>query len=130
MALSLRGSPLEKMVSGLDAERERYVATLAEDLEGLVQQLSNMPDVRQVILFGSYAAGRRDLLTDLDLLVVMDSTLGFVDRNVELAKRLHVRVALDLLAYTPQEVTQMRDRPFMRLALQTGKVLYERRPAD
>jgi predicted nucleotidyltransferase len=118
------------MVSGLDAERERYIATLAEDLEGLVQQLSNMPDVRQVILFGSYAAGRRDLLTDLDLLVVMDSTLGFVDRNVELAKRLHVRVALDLLAYTPQEVTQMSNRPFLRHALQTSKVLYERRPTD
>jgi len=62
--------PLEKIVSGLDAERERYIAMLAEDLERLVQQLSNMPEVRQVIVFGSYAAGRRDLLTDLDLLVV------------------------------------------------------------
>jgi predicted nucleotidyltransferase len=117
------------MVSGLDAERERYRATLAEDLECLVQQLSNMPDVRQVILFGSYAAGRRDLFTDLDLLVVMDSALGFVARNVELAQRLHVRVALDLLVYTPQEVAQMGDRPFLRRALQTGKVLYEKRPA-
>jgi predicted nucleotidyltransferase len=25
-----------------------------------------MPEVQQVILFGSYAAGRRDLFTDLD----------------------------------------------------------------
>jgi len=118
------------MVSGLDAERERYIATLAEDLECLVQQLSNMPDVRQVILFGSYAAGRRDLFTDLDLLVVMDSALGFVARNVDLAQRLRVRVALDLLVYTPQEVAQMGDRPFLRRALQTGKVLYEKRPAS
>jgi predicted nucleotidyltransferase len=118
------------MVSGLDAERERYIATLAEDLEHLVQQLSNMPEVRQVVLFGSYAAGRRDLLTDLDLLVVMDSTLDFVTRNVELARRLRVRVACDVLVYTPQEVAQMGDRPFLRRALHTGKVLYERRPAD
>ena len=116
-------------MSGLDAERERYIVTLAEDLECLVQQLSNMPDVRQVILFGSYAAGRRDLLTDLDLLVVMDSALDFIARNVELAQRLRVRVALDLLVYTPQEVIQMGDRPFLRHALQTGKVLYERRLA-
>jgi predicted nucleotidyltransferase len=130
MALFLCEGTLEKMVSGLDTERERYIATLAEDLEGLVQQLSNMPDVHQVILFGSYAAGRRDLLTDLDLLVVMDSALGFVSRNVELAKRLHVRVALDLLVYTPQEMIQLGDRPFLRQALQTGKVLYERRPAS
>ena len=121
---------LEKMVSGLDVERERYIAMLAEDLEGLVQQLSNMPDVQRVILFGSYAAGRRDLLTDLDLLVVMDSALDFVARNVELAQRVRVRVALDLLVYTPQELTQISDRPFLRHALQTGKVLYERRPTD
>ena len=117
-------------MSGLDVERERYIAMLAEDLEGLVQQLSNMPDVQRVILFGSYAAGRRDLLTDLDLLVVMDSALDFVARNVELAQRVRVRVALDLLVYTPQELTQISDRPFLRHALQTGKVLYERRPTD
>jgi predicted nucleotidyltransferase len=121
---------LEKIVSGLDAERERYIATLAEDLEHLVQQLSNMPDVRQVVLFGSYAAGRRDLFTDLDLLVVMDSALDFVARNVDLARRLRVRVACDVLVYTPQEVAQMGDRPFLRRALHTGKVLYERRPTD
>jgi len=118
------------MVSGLDAERERYIATMAEDLERLVQQLSHMPEVRQVILFGSYAAGRRDLLTDLDLVVVMDSALDFVARNVDLARRLRVRVACDVLVYTPQDVAQMGNRPFLRRALHTGKVLYERRPAD
>ena len=118
------------MVSSLDAERERYIATLAEDLERLVQQLSHIPEVRQVIVFGSYAAGRRDLLTDLDLLVVMDSALDFVARNVDLARRLRLRVACDVLVYTPQEVVQMRDRPFLRRALHTGKVLYERKSAD
>jgi predicted nucleotidyltransferase len=118
------------MVSSLDAEREQYIATLAEDLERLVQQLSNMPEGRQVVLFGSYAAGRRDLLTDLDLVVVMDSALDFVARNVELARRLRVRVACDVLVYTPQEVEQIGDRTFLRRALHTGKVLYERRPAE
>lgn len=88
-----------------------------------------MPEVQKVILFGSYAAGRRDLLTDLDILVVMDSPLDFVARNVELARRLRAGVALDLLVYTPQEMEQMRDRPFLRHALKTGKVLYERKPS-
>jgi predicted nucleotidyltransferase len=110
----------------LSTERKRYVAALAQDLEHLVQQLGAMPAVKQVILFGSYAAGRRDLHTDLDLLVVMDSPLDFVTRNVELARRLRAGVALDLLVYTPQEIRQMRDRPFMRRILKTGKVLYER----
>jgi hypothetical protein len=66
-------------------------------------------------------------LTDLDLLVVIQSPLDFVARNVELARRLHAGVALDLLAYTPQEIERMCDRPFLRHALKAGKVLYEKR---
>jgi predicted nucleotidyltransferase len=110
----------------LSAERERYAAALAHDLESLVGQLSSMPSVHKVILIGSYAAGRRDLFTDLDLLVVMDSAIDFVTRNAELAGRLRASVALDLLAYTPQEMERMCDRPFLRHALRTGKVLYEK----
>ena len=57
-----------------------------------------MPDVQLVLLFGSYATGRRDLLTDLDLLVVMQSPLDFVTRSGT-CSRLRASVALDLLVY-------------------------------
>jgi len=86
----------------LSVQRERYVAALARDLAHVVEQLGSIPSVQKVILFGSYAAGRRDLLTDLDILVVMDSPLAFIPRNVELARRVRAGVALDLLAYTPR----------------------------
>ncbi|MBN1888386.1 MAG: nucleotidyltransferase domain-containing protein [Thermoflexales bacterium] len=85
--------------------------------------------MEKVILFGSYAAGRRDLFTDLDVLVVMHSPLDFVSRCAALARHLQIGVALDLLVYTPQEMDRMRDRPFLRQALGSSKVLYERRPA-
>ena len=111
----------------LSIERERYVAALEQDLNALVQQLSEMPTVQKVILFGSYATGRRDLFTDLDLLVVMYSSLDFVTRCADMARRLHASVALDVLVYTPQEIEQMQDRPFMRQVFKTGKVLYERK---
>lgn len=111
----------------LTAERERYATALAGDLDLLVQQLSHMPAVHKVILFGSYAAGRRDLLTDLDMLVVMDSDLDFVARGAELARRLRAGVALDLLVYTPREMEQMSRRPFLRHALASGRTLYEKR---
>ena len=116
-------------MASLSERRERHVAALARGLDDVVQQLGRIPEVQKVILFGSYAAGRRDLFTDLDILVVMDSSLDFVARNVELARRLRTGVALDLLVYTPQEMEQMRDRPFLRHALKTGKVLYERGPS-
>jgi predicted nucleotidyltransferase len=114
----------------LSVQRERYAKSLKHDLDSLVQQLSSMPAVQKVILFGSYATERRDLFTDLDLLVVMDSPLDFLARGVELARHLRAVVALDLLVYTPQEIKQMRDRPFLRHALKTGRVLYERKCQD
>ena len=110
----------------LAAARARYAQALAHDLEDLVRQLRAIPEVQQVILFGSYAAGRRDLFTDLDVLVVMQSALDFVTRSAALTRRLHASVALDLVVYTPEELQRLRQRPFVRHILQTGRVLYER----
>ncbi len=96
-------------------------------MDSLVRQLRGIPEVQKVMLFGSYATGRRDLFTDLDLLVVMHSQLDFVERVVELSRRLSARVDLDLLVYTPTEIEKMRGRPFFQHAEKTGKVLFERR---
>ena len=49
-------------------------------------RLRGIPEVYKVVLFGSYAKGRRDLFTDLDLIVVMDSRDDFVTRCAELAR--------------------------------------------
>ena len=114
------------MRNDLASERARHAVALEEDLEDLVRQLRGIPEVEKVVLFGSYLSGRRDLFTDLDLLVVMDSSLDFVARSAALAGRLRARVAVDLLVYTPQEMEQMRERSFVRDALAAGKVLYER----
>jgi hypothetical protein len=46
------------MVSTLSAEREHYVRALERDLNSLIEQLSGVPEVQKVVLFGSYAAGR------------------------------------------------------------------------
>ncbi|MEW6753354.1 MAG: nucleotidyltransferase domain-containing protein [Candidatus Latescibacterota bacterium] len=112
----------------MTSPRTRYAPELDGAIRDVADQLGRMPEVRKVVLFGSAASGRRDLHTDLDVLVVMDSDLDFVQRNAELAGRVRCRVALDLLAYTPAEVEGMRERLFMREAL-AGKVLYEARAA-
>ena len=118
---------IENACSGQLADRRAlHVAALGDGLRAVVDQLSRIPEVCRVVLFGSYARGRRDLFTDLDLLVVMDSPLDFVSRTAELAGRLHAGVPLDLLVYTPQEMDHMRDRPFLRHALAVSEVLYAR----
>jgi predicted nucleotidyltransferase len=111
----------------LTKRRTEYTAALARALEEVVAQLAHLPEVERVILFGSYAAGQRDLFTDLDLLVVMSSEQDFVHRTAELYRQVRADVDLDLLVYTPDEFEKLKQRGFVRQALRTGKVLYEKK---
>jgi predicted nucleotidyltransferase len=106
--------------------RAEYAEALDRALDRIVAQLAAMPEVERVILFGSYAAGRRDLFTDLDLLVVMASDQDFVRRTAELYRRISTDVDVDLLVYTPEEFKRLGERGFIRHALTSGKVLYEK----
>ncbi len=74
---------------------------------------------------GSYARGRADLFTDLDLLVVMETNLSFIDRLRMLYPLLALPVDLDLLCYTPEELERMQDRPFIKHLRRDEVVLYE-----
>ena len=114
------------MTTELDRQRQVYVAALEHSLDGLVAQLAAMPAVERVILFGSYATGRRDLFTDLDLLVVMRSPLNFVSRTADLYRRLCTDVDMDLVVYTPEEIARAGTHPFLRCVLTEGKMLYEK----
>jgi predicted nucleotidyltransferase len=81
--------------------------------------------VQRVILFGSLLQNEANLSSDLDLLIVWDTRLGFLERTAELYRRLQPRVSADLLAYTPDELDQMAHTSFVRRALAEGRVLYE-----
>ncbi len=108
------------------AERRReHTVLLASELERLVEELKRL-GASLIVLFGSYARGRRDLFTDLDIMAVMESDRPFVLRHGELYATLHPCVPADIIVYTPDEFAQMRDRPFLRHILQTGKILYAR----
>jgi predicted nucleotidyltransferase len=114
------------MESDLQARRSAHARALDEALRRVLAQLSARPEVRRVIVFGSYAAGRRGLFTDLDPLVVMDSDQDFITRTADLHRDVRAGVDLELLAYTPEEFERMRHRPFVRRILDAGRVLLER----
>jgi predicted nucleotidyltransferase len=113
--------------ASLAKKRSAYRQDLEKASRSILRQLSAMPEVEKVILFGSYAAGRRDLFTDLDLLVVMDTQKNFITRTTELYRKIQSGVDLDMLVYTPEEFEQQKNKPFIRNALASGKVIYERR---
>ncbi len=114
--------------STLIKARQRYVNLLESSLSTAVKSLSSLTEVQRVSLVGSYARGRADLLTDLDLIVVMDTDMPFLERLKFLYGLLALPVDADLLCYTPMEFEALRERPFFRHMLKDEVVLYEKKP--
>jgi predicted nucleotidyltransferase len=110
----------------LENMRSQRAALLDAELARLVDELKHM-GADLIVLFGSYAKGRRDLFTDLDLLVVIESDKPFVERLPALYATLAPKVAADILVYTPQEFLEMKERRFLRHALANGVVLHASR---
>ena len=87
-------------------------------------------DPERIILFGSRAGENWDEYSDFDLIVVYPTNKRFLDRLKELymAVGLATGVAVDILAYTPEEFDRLvRERPFVQDVVETGKVLYEKK---
>jgi predicted nucleotidyltransferase len=106
--------------------RSSYAGSLKAALDRAVNTLVRMPDVEKVIFFGSFASGRCDLFTDIDLLVVMRSSAPQLQRTAALYRSLDLGVDVDLIAVTPEELNRGKNSPFFRRILEKGKVLYEK----
>jgi predicted nucleotidyltransferase len=113
--------------SVLTQKRREYAILLKSSVNVIVNKLSGMEQVERISLFGSYARGKEDLFTDLDVLVIMRTDLDFVERLRFLYSKMAVPVDLDLLCYTPEEWENLKTRPFFRGALQAEKVVYEKK---
>ena len=115
---------VEAIRDRLRNRRRRYKRDLEQEAERLTAEAAAL-GVQQVILFGSAVWGDPGLASDVDLLVVWDTPLDFLERTVALYRLLQPRVALDLLVYTPAEMEDMMHRPFVRKVVEEGRVLYE-----
>lgn len=97
-------------------------------LNALLEALQRYQPQR-VILFGSAARGEADAESDLDVLVIKDTPEPFVQRLETMARLCPPGVHADILVYTPEELQRMVEdgNPFIRRALDEGKVIYEAR---
>jgi len=106
---------------------ERPVSeTLPEAVQRIAQALR--PD--KIILFGSYANGRPTPDSDVDLLVVMNTTASSKERSWAVSKLLIPRpFPVDILVRTPKEIKLALGKGdfFIEEIVTQGKVLYERR---
>ncbi len=83
----------------------------------------------KVVLFGSYAYGKPNVNSDVDLLVIMDSDEPMAQRIRRVAEVADVPfLPMDVLVYTPAEIEgRLRIGDFFIAEILTkGKVLYQR----
>jgi len=116
-------------MNSLAEKRKRHAEKLDEAKERLICVLSQVPGIERVILFGSYSRGKKDLLTDLDVLVILRTDLGFMERLKLLYQSLALPVDLDLICLTPEELEAVKEKPFFKRILEEGIVLYEKERA-
>jgi predicted nucleotidyltransferase len=98
-----------------------------KEIQNITQQIIEKYKPEKIVLFGSAARGKRDLDSDVDLLIIKKETpLYGADRIRELSRIIERNIPLDLLIYRPEEFekrVQMGD-PFLKSVLKEGKVLY------
>jgi len=123
-------SSIQKSKYNLRMNKERQ-AKLDNALGQILQVLKKEYRPQKVILFGSMASGDVGEWSDIDLLIVKETNLPFLQRLKQVALLCQVPVSVDYLVYTPDELHQMltNRNPFITEVMATGKLLYEREPA-
>lgn len=108
----------------LRGRRKAHIEALRREARRISAEAVKM-GARKVILFGSMVRDNAGLSSDLDLLIVMDSDLDFIERTAEIYRRLKPEVGADIMVYTPEELERMKTNPFIRRVISEGRVLYE-----
>lgn len=94
--------------------------------EKIVRDVS--PD--KIILFGSYATGEATQESDLDLVVIWESSINQHQRNMKIRRLFPGRdFSLDVFVFTPEEEKKYRNikGTILYTAFTKGKILYERK---
>ncbi len=98
------------------------------DFDSIVDRIVNATKLEKIVLFGSYAYGKPDKDSDIDLLIIKNTELPFNKRAHEIRKSLRgIGVPIDLIVYTPEEIEKWKDtkHSFIKEVQEKGEVLYE-----
>lgn len=101
----------------------------AKLMEEIVRRIVDTIHPQKVILFGSRARGYTQPESDIDILVIVNSTQPRHRRSLPLYGALSdILVPMDITVYSPDEVNEWSEVPqaFVTTAVREGKVLYEK----
>ena len=99
---------------------------------GKLYRLFESCNVIKAVVFGSFARGDQSRRSDIDLMLIQETSARFFDRYnglyANISKLLSGR-PVDLLVYTEDELNTMSLRKFIQHILREGVVIYEQNAA-
>ncbi len=101
----------------------------AKHIRAVVEQITSAYDPEKIILFGSYAYGKPNAWSDLDLLVIMDAPKGELETALAMRKMLPpYPFSIDILVRSAKTIEKRKalGDGFLQEITQQGKVVYER----
>ncbi len=102
---------------------------LPEILHDIVERIVSSYSPQRIILFGSFASGKPDESSDIDLLIIKDTDKRPLERWMEVKRLVRDRnrkASVSPLVYTLDEIKDriaMNDL-FLQEVMEEGKVLY------
>ncbi len=92
----------------------------------VVRRIADEFHPQKIILFGSYAYGHPKPESDVDLLVVMETTQE-IRQAIQIRQHINPLFGMDILVYTPDTLKQriLWGDSFLKEITQKGKILYE-----
>lgn len=113
------------MIHRLKEAKKEHLFNLHEELNRIKSILIKM-GAHKIILFGSAAREELGLMSDIDLIIVINSNKDFLERLSYFYQKIQP-VDADLLIYTPREFNRMMEENlFIQHVLKQGKIIFER----
>jgi predicted nucleotidyltransferase len=100
-----------------------------ELLQTIAARIAEAIHPQKIILFGSWARGERSPHSDIDLLIIQESTLPRPQRYAQVRRLFWgMGLPMDILVYTPEEFARYQSVPgsFTHTVAHEGRVLYAR----
>lgn len=98
--------------------------TMHQKVREIINQLKPYHP-EKIILFGSYASGQQKEDSDIDIVVIKNTNLPFLDRQKQVHMLLRTFTPVDVFVFTPEEFKKGKHHNlFLKEAAEMGKVIY------
>jgi predicted nucleotidyltransferase len=98
-----------------------------ETIRELISQIALQFQPRRIIFFGSYAYGKPQPESDVDILVIMETDLRESEQALRIRQQINPQFGVDILVYTPSRLEQRLKLgdSFLQEIIAKGSVMYE-----